>query len=147
MKRDEIISKLKKYFNIKELVCPHVASKFGETAWMFLSTQLLHTLLILREDIIKRPMTINNGSTFTQRGLRCNMCQIVKGKSSPYLSAHVLGEGVDFSCSDISAEEVRKLIAADKDKLPYNIRLESDVTWVHVDCYDNNSSKITYFKG
>lgn len=148
MERNEIIDKVKKYFNIKELVCPHVYAKFGETAWMFLSTALLHTLLIIREDIIQKPIIVNNSSNYTQRGLRCNMCQIVRGKTSPYLSAHVLGEGLDFSCSGISAEEIRKLIASNQDKLPYKIRLESDVTWVHFDCYDNlNNNKISYFKG
>ena len=148
MERIEIITKLKKYFNIKELVCPHVYTKFGETSWMFLSTALLHTLLIVREEIVKKPMIINNGSNFTQRGLRCNMCSLVKSNTSAYLSAHVLGEGLDFSCSNISAEEVRKIIAANAGKLPYKIRLESDVTWVHIDCYDNlSNNKISYFKG
>jgi len=48
MKREEIIKELKKYFNIKELVCNHIYDRFGEQAWMFLSTQLLHTILVLR---------------------------------------------------------------------------------------------------
>lgn len=148
MERNEIIDKLKKYFNIKELVCPHVYAKFREAGWMFLSTALLHTLLIIREDIVKRPMIVNSGSIFTQRGLRCNMCQLVRSKTSSYLSAHVLGEGLDFSCNDISAEEIRKLIASNSDKLPYKIRFETGVTWVHFDCYDDlDGSKISYFKG
>nr|DAG74273.1 MAG TPA: hypothetical protein [Caudoviricetes sp.]DAG95715.1 MAG TPA: hypothetical protein [Crassvirales sp.] len=41
---------------------------------MFLSTPLLHTLLVIRRDILQKPMTINNSSNYTQRGLRCNMC-------------------------------------------------------------------------
>lgn len=148
MERSEIIVKLKQYFNVKELVCPHTYAKFREGSWMFLSTQLLHTILIVRETILKRPMLVNNSSNFTQRGLRCNMCQLVKSKTSAYLSAHVLGEGIDFSCSDISAEEIRKEITANSNLLPYKIRLESDVTWCHIDCYDNgNAAKISYFKG
>ena len=141
MERKQIIQELKQYFSIKELVCPHVYSKFGETAWMFLSTPLLHTLLVIRRDILQKPMTINNSSNYTQRGLRCNMCQ-----NSAYLSAHVLGEGCDFTSPDVSAEDIRKLIAESEDKLPYKIRLEKDVNWVHVDCYDNSDNKISYFK-
>nr|DAX07782.1 MAG TPA: hypothetical protein [Caudoviricetes sp.] len=30
--------------------------------------------------------------------------------------------------------------------MPYKIRLEKDVNWVHVDCYDNSDNKISYFK-
>lgn len=146
MERKQIIQELKQYFSIKELVCPHVYSKFGETAWMFLSTPLLHTLLVIRRDILQKPMTINNSSNYTQRGLRCNMCQIVKSKNSAYLSAHVLGEGCDFTSPNVSAEDIRKLIAENEDKLPYKIRLEKDVNWVHVDCYDNSDNKISYFK-
>lgn len=146
MDRKEIIKQIKNYFNIKELVCPHVHQKYGETAWMFLSTQLLHTLLIIRTEILNKPMVVNNGSNWTQRGMRCNMCQIVKDKKSPYLSAHVTGNAVDFNCNGITAEEIRKSIAEHKDKLPYSIRLEKDVNWVHVDVYDNlSSNKIEYF--
>ncbi|UWG05923.1 MAG: Peptidase M15 [Bacteriophage sp.] len=62
------------------------------------------------------------------------------------MSAHVLGEGCDFTSPDVSAEDIRKLIAENEDKLPYKIRLEKDVNWVHVDCYDNSDNKISYFK-
>lgn len=146
MTRQEIIKQIKNYFNIKELVCPHIYKRFGETAWMFLSTQLLHTILVIRQDILNKPMIVNNSSTYTQRGMRCNMCQIVKGKTSPYLSAHVTGNAIDFSCSDLSAEQIRQSISQHKDELPYNIRLEKDVNWVHVDVYDNlSNNKIEYF--
>lgn len=146
MTRQEIITELKQYFRIGELVCNHVYDRFGEQAWMFFSTQLLHTLLVIRTQIVCLPMTVNN-STMKQRGLRCNLCQLVSSKKTPYLSAHVTGNGVDFTCKDKTAEEIRKIITDNKDKLPYNIRLEDGVSWVHVDCYDNGSNnKITLFK-
>lgn len=87
MTRQEIITELKKYFDIKELVCNHIYSKFGTQSWMFLSTQLLHTLLVLRSDILNIPMVVNTG-TLKQRGMRCNMCPIVKSKTSAYVSSH-----------------------------------------------------------
>lgn len=146
MTRQEIITELKQYFRIGELVCNHVYDRFGEQSWMFLSTQLLHTLLILRTEIVKLPMVVNN-STMKQRGLRCNLCQLVSSKKTPYLSAHVTGNGIDFTCKDKTAEEIRNIITDNKDKLPYNIRLEDGVSWVHIDCYDNGSNnKITLFK-
>lgn len=146
MTRQEIITELKRYFRIGELVCDHVYDRFGEQAWMFLSTQLLHTLLVLRTEIVGLPMIVNN-STMKQRGLRCNLCQLVSSKKTPYLSAHVTGNGIDFTCKDKTAEEIRNIITDNKDKLPYNIRLEDGVSWVHIDCYDNGSdSKVTLFK-
>lgn len=146
MTRQEIIKELKKYFDIKELVCNHIYEKFNTQAWMFLSTALLHTLLVLRTEIINLPIVINTGS-LKQRGMRCNMCPIVKGKTSAYLSAHVTGNGIDFSCSSKSAEELRQIIKDNQDKLPYPIRLEDGVTWVHIDVYDQGFyNKITMFK-
>lgn len=53
MDRNELIDKLKPYFKIQELVCPHCYSKFGETSWQFISTELLSTLYILRTKIFK----------------------------------------------------------------------------------------------
>lgn len=145
MERKEIIEQLKQYFNIKELVCDHVYNKFGEQAWMFLSTPLLATLLELRTNILQIPLVVNT-KLLKQRGLRCNMCPLVKGKTSTYLSAHVTGNGLDFSCSTMSAEEARQIIKQNKDKLPYKIRLEDKVNWVHIDVYDQGTdNKITLF--
>lgn len=148
MSRQEIITNIKPYFKISELVCPHTVKAFGDKSWQFLSTNLLHTLLILRTEIFKSPMIINN-KTFTQRGLRCNLCDLVKAKTNVnkiYMSAHCLGEALDFDVEDLSADNARKLIQSNMKLLPYNIRLEKDVNWVHIDMYDTNS-KIYNFNG
>lgn len=150
MNRSEILLRFKKYFSLKELFCHHVINKYSELSWQFLDTELLHVLLVLREDIIKKPMTINY-SDKEQRGLRCNLCQLVRDKTDdnePYLSAHCNGAGVDFDVNGMSAEGVRELIRKNKDKLPCNIRLEKDVNWVHIDIYDPLTGlKINEFKG
>lgn len=78
--RRMLIEELKRYFNIKELVCPHVYEKFGERAWIFLDAMALRLLLVLRRDILKVPLVCNT-KTLTQRGLRCNRCEIVRGKT------------------------------------------------------------------
>lgn len=141
-----LIEELKKYFNIKELVCNHIYAKHGERAWVFLDTTALHLLLILRRDILKIPLVCNT-KTLTQRGMRCNRCEIVQGKSEAYLSAHVTGKGFDLSSPAMSAEEMRLKIAENVELLPCKVRIEQDVTWLHIDCYDEMQvSKIRYFK-
>lgn len=141
-----LIEELKKYFNIKELVCPHVHEKFGERAWIFLDTMALHLLLVLRRDILKVPLVCNTKS-LTQRGLRCNRCEIVSGKTSPYLSAHVTGKGFDLSSSAMSAEEMRLKISENVDLLPCKVRIEQDVNWLHIDVYDEmTKERIKYFR-
>ena len=72
------------YFSVKELVCKHVYERYGENAAMFLDDKLIETLNVIREQILCAPMTVNNwhaGGNFTQRGLRCNICELVKSKT------------------------------------------------------------------
>lgn len=130
--RNAIIEALGKYFHVKELVCPHTYAKFGEKSWQFLDTDLLYCILLIRETILCRPMYVN-GKKYTQRGLRCNMCEIVKGKTDVYLSGHVLGKAIDFTVSGMTAEEARKRIKQYAPAFPCNIRLEKGVSWIHMD--------------
>lgn len=152
--RKEIITKLKTYFSTRELVCPHTYAKFGEHSWQVLKTEILETILLLREDILNVPMTCNtyhNGGNITQRGNRCNICPLVSSKTkqgTSYLSAHTNGAGFDFVFSTMPAEQARTLIKQNKDKLPYPVRIEANVSWLHIDCYDptNGSTKVYEFK-
>lgn len=132
MSRSETITALKQYFKVKELVCPHTYQRYGENAWQFLSTCYLETLLIIREQIIAAPMYCNT-SNLNQRGLRCNLCPIVSNKQSLYLSAHILGKAGDFTVRGLTAEEARNKIIQNAHLLPYQIRLEKNVTWLHMD--------------
>jgi hypothetical protein len=113
---------------------------------------MLHVLLVLRRYIFKCPITINDyykGGQITQRGLRCNICQLVKDKTAKnqiYLTAHANGAGLDLIPSGITAEQGRKKIESLKALLPYPVRLEKDVTWIHVDIYDYcNGNQVNYF--
>ena len=147
MERKEIIAELKKYFYISDLVCNHTYSVWKERSWIFLDTDFLLTLLIIRRDIIKVGMYINSQG-MAQRGLRCNICQIVRDKSkanTSYLSAHVFGKGCDFTTKEFSAEQCRAKIIANKDLLPVPVRLEKDVTWVHFDVMPFSEEKIFIF--
>lgn len=145
MTRQEIIKQLKEYFDIRELVCFHTYLKFGDESWQFLDTEILHTLLILRTKILKCGMVINDyifGGVNEQRGLRCNICPIPKGKTEKnqiYLSAHCNGAAFDVvfgKKTGMTAEKARRLIYQYQDLLPYNVRIEKEVTWLHIDCYD-----------
>ena len=134
MTREEIISAVKKYFDIDELVCDHTYAKWKEQAWQFLDTDLLHCLLVIRTQIVKMPLYCN-GKKQHQRGLRCNMCQEVKSKRSVYLSSHIFGKALDLTCNQptMTAEKMRQLIKANADLLPCNIRIEGGVSWLHFD--------------
>ena len=138
------------YFSVKELVCKHVYERYGEKAAMFLDDKLIETLNVIREQILCAPMTVNNwhaGGNFTQRGLRCNICELVKNKTDAgrlYLSAHMLGKAVDCSVEGMTAEEARRLIIDKQELLPYPIRLEDGVSWLHIDVYDNGKGEKVY---
>ena len=145
-----------KYFKITELVCKHTHDRFKDNAWMFIDEKLVETLDILKEKIFpNNRIIINNwnaGGKYSQRGLRCNICDEAKTKTTKnthYLSAHCLGKGTDMTIEGISAPEARKIIEKNQVLLPYPIRLESDKlapTWVHLDVYNNGTGKkVTYF--
>lgn len=154
MTRKELIEALKGYFSIKELVSKCVYKKYGEDkCWCFFNPMMLETLLILRRDILKVPMVVNNwssGGTLEQRGLRSNKDPLVADKKDIYLSAHVLGSGIDFSSGKMSADKMRDLIVKNQDLLPYPIRLEDGrdaKTWVHFDLCGFGEEKIEWFRG
>lgn len=130
--RDEIIRELHRYFQIRELVCEHTLSKWGERSWQFLDTNYLACLLVIRRDILQLPMTCNHDGA-NQRGLRCNRCELVRDKGSVYLSSHVLGKAGDFTVQGITAQEARSRIRNMAHLLPCPIRMEGGVSWLHFD--------------
>lgn len=130
--RETIIRELHRYFQISELVCEHTHSKWGERSWQFLDTDFLECLLIIRRDILQAPMVCNH-SAATQRGLRCNMCDLVKEKKKTYLSSHILGKAGDFTVQGMTAQQARERIRTNAHLLPCNIRLEDKVNWLHID--------------
>jgi len=154
MTREQTITALKKYFDIRELVSPAVFNKFGQSAWKVFDTRLLETLLVLRRDILQVPLVCNNwksGGKLTQRGYRENVSDIVRQKTdngSLYVSAHTLGQAVDLSSGKLSADEMRSKVQAMKTKLPHPIRIENGKdapTWLHADVMTDSNNLITVF--
>lgn len=146
MTRQEILKAIKPYFDIDELVCDHVLGKFGQSAWDFLDTDYIHCLLVIRRDILKKPMWCN-GNGAKQRGLRCNLCPMVREKKVPYISAHVQGKAGDFTVQGMTAQKARELIIEHADMLPCKIRLENGTSWLHFDVRDSGREKVTLFNG
>ena len=140
--RTTIITELKQYFDIREIVCPHTYKKFEYKSWQFFDYQFLENLLILRRDVLKVPLTCNDwhkGGAFSQRGFRCNICQLTRdatAKGQIYLTAHANGAGIDLVSSKMAAEQMRQKIKEHQDLFTTPIRVEKEVTWLHFDIYD-----------
>ena len=136
--------------SVKEIVCPHTYSKYGDNAIRFIDKDLIAVLDVVRNKILKCPIIINNGSTLTQRGLRCNICQLVADKTKNgklYLSGHNLGKACDFHCPRYSIAQIHKLIKENANLLPCNIRLESiedAPTWCHIDVMNYGQKEKVY---
>lgn len=132
MTRTSILQNIRKFFSIEELACDHTLEVWKERSWQFINTDFLHCLLIIRRDILQVPMICNSGSAH-QRGLRCNLCQIVKDKAELYLSAHKFGMAGDFTVIGMTAEQARTRIKEQQHLLPCPIRMEKGVNWLHFD--------------
>ena len=147
------------YFDITELVCKDVFERDGEKSWRYFRPVLIDFLDWIRAEW-ERPVYVNNwkwGGAYDERGLRCNLCPLVKNKDRLYVSAHILGAGVDFNIEGASAHEIRAWLNdnicnffSKFKKYAPRIRIESGVfapSWVHVDFYEHNEPEIIqYFK-
>lgn len=129
-----------KHFILQELVCPEVFQKYGDTAWEFFDEKLLITIDFLRDQL--GPVYINgwdSGKEFTQRGFRCIQCQLVKDaikRKELYVSPHMTGQAIDCDIQGMTAGQVRVWIIENQYILPYAVRIENDVPWLHIDTRD-----------
>lgn len=115
-----------------------VYEKYGEDrCWQFFDENHLRTMDDIR-DHFGVPITVNNwtsGGRFQQRGLRCNLDELVKDKTDNgdiYLSDHCLAKAFDFDVRGYSAEMARQSILDNQDKFPYISVIEGDVNWIHI---------------
>lgn len=145
-----------KYFQLYELMPPElytydmmVSEEARERAFAnFFDCKLLETIDVIRE-IIGLPLICNTWFQDGNRkysGLRTVQCEVGAAHSQ-----HKLGKAVDLICHKMTAEEMRQKIDANQDKLPYPIRIEADVNWLHIDVKERKTNvkagKIYYFKG
>lgn len=142
---------IKDFFDLQEIVCKDVYEKYGQAAWLFFDSRLLATMLALRQRLNKA-IFVNNwkeGGTDTQKGFRCIQCELVQKAITDkvlYVSEHMTGQAWDFQVEGLHAAEVRGYIIQNKTLWPYPIRLENNVSWIHLGTRNDGSvSKVILF--
>ena len=77
------------------------------------------------------------------------MCEQVSQKDEVYLSSHVLGKAGDFTVQGMTAQEARSRIRNSANLLPYPLRMEAGVSWLHFDVLPQYgiNAKVYEFKG
>jgi hypothetical protein len=148
-----------KYFQLYELLPPElytydmmVSEAARERGFANFDQKLLETIDVVRE-VIGLPLICNTWFQDGNRkncGFRTMQCSVGAAQSQ-----HKLGKAVDLICHKMSAEEMRQKIKANEDKLPYPIRIEDGVNWLHIDTKDRKvhpthpakTHKIYFFKG
>lgn len=137
-----MISSRPTHFDLEELVDPVSWNLLGEKAWWLLDPRLLWTLEQIRERY-NAPMTINtwkwqHDKPFTLRGFRPSSAAL-----GGFHSQHRYGRAADFDVTGMLADEVRADILAHKDDpaFQYITCLETDISWVHMDCRNWDRTK------
>jgi len=137
------------YFKIEELVHPDIIRQWGVQSWMFLDSRMLWTLDELRKMFGK--CTCNNWSFSGQRidsGLRP-----FDSVTGAQFSAHKMGKAFDLIFTDITAEDIRKIIKKDpkNDSFKYITRIEEsikgkEISWLHIDNFQTFKNEIVFLK-
>ena len=125
-----------KHFKAHEYVPPEVFKKRGDKAFELIDVRILITMDKLRE-MLGRPITINNynwGGDRSQSGLRTLRFYGSVDKLESSFSQHKYGRAVDFLVKGMNAVDVRKFIVDNKEHFPYITFMETDISWVHIDC-------------
>jgi hypothetical protein len=140
------------FFDLNEVFCPEVVHKYSEFAWNFLDVRLAITIESIRMRLNKA-IYVNDYSVhgkLTQRGFRCVKCQLmtdVYKSGELFTDPHSLGKGIDFDVAGLVASEVREYIIKNRNLWPYPLRLENNVSWVHLDILNSNyNDKVIFFE-
>ena len=143
-----------KYFELHELLSPYAykaefytSEEARERGFWLMDEKLLITIDIIRGEIIKAPLICNTWYMDGNRkysGYREADCPVGVRNSQ-----HKLGKAVDLVCYKYTAEQMRQMIIDNQHLLPYPIRMEADVDWLHIDVkgMDYKKKKIVLFKG
>lgn len=137
-----------KFFSVKELVTPEIYRDFGEDAIIGLDPYLLLALDTIRVKL-GRAIVINTWHlekvvSHRYRGLRPPNTQV----GAPN-SMHKMGKAFDFDVKGMTTQKVREWIIANRNEIPELkaiTRMESNVSWVHIDSKFTGSKEIVLFK-
>ncbi len=138
--------KISDNFELQELVPPETFNAMGPGSVSLIDPRLLKVLERIRILCGNRAMTINNwhrGGKFKYRGYRPKTCTVGASKSM-----HRDGKAVDFDVAGLTAEAVRNIIRANATELLKLglTRIESGVSWVHIDLKYTGLSTIYEFR-
>jgi len=140
-----IEQKFRKYFEPHELVSALHYKEFKDKLEVYdlFSDKLKAVIVYLRESI-GLSFTVNTWhkqGQFQYRGYRDKTCSI-----GAHHSLHKTGEALDFDIRGFEAEQGRKLIVEKIGNLPYPIRIENSVNWIHLDVAKfEGTHKIKFF--
>jgi len=130
------------HFDLEELVDPTTWNLLGEKAWWLLDPRLLWTLDQIRERY-NQPVTVNTWKwqqekPETMRGFRPS--STTEGR---FHSQHRYGRATDFDVEGMTADEVRADILSHQNDsaFQYITCLETDISWVHLDCRNWDRTK------
>ena len=150
-----------KWFEPYELLPPEVfkfdmimSDEAREVAFNnFFDYKLLVVIDEIRE-ILQSPLIVNNWMKDGARkysGYRPTTCKVGVEKSMHKPQEDGRARAVDMISPIYSAEEMRQIIEREKHRISFPIRIEKDVSWLHVDVKartgHKNQDKIYYFKG
>lgn len=136
-----------KWFKVSELL-PKELFKSENQGWNIFDDRLKETLDAVRE-ILQVPLICNNW----MHGGNRNNCG-ARTKNSPYYrhgSYHTVRPdrkvmAADLVSSRMSAQEMRDILVQNYKRLPYPVRIEQGVTWLHIDVAEVPGYKIYFFK-
>jgi hypothetical protein len=131
-----------KHFMPQELLPQSWIDAHGDNAMLVMDDRILKTLDNLSM-FFKLPIIVNDycrGGILSYRGYRPTSYTACSDSSQ-----HRFGRAVDFDVKGKSAEQVRQIILKNRYKFPFITRMESDVSWVHIDCANTGKSEMVLF--
>jgi hypothetical protein len=118
--------------------------KYRDTDYIkFIADKMIHRQPLIPKDMPDRPKLM-----LSERGLRCNICDLYLEKTTKgiiYMSGHGLGDADDYNVQGRTAEEIRQDLIKNQKLIPFPIRLEKAKSWVHMDCEDAGIVKVDLF--
>jgi len=138
--------KISANFDVRELVPPEIWSVYKERSVKFVDQRIVNLLEAIRTLCGNKSVTVNNwhyGGKFRYRGYRPPECKVGAIKSM-----HRIFKAVDFDVEGMTAEEVRGVIRMNQVELMKLglRRMESGVSWVHIDTKETGLQTIKEFK-
>lgn len=133
-------------FDIREFVPPDVYDFHGAESELLLDARLPILMEKIRSLCGNKPIIINTwawGGRFKYRGYRPPDCTVGAPRSM-----HKQGKAVDFDVKGLTAEQVRGVIRLNQIELMKLglTRMETGVSWVHIDLKPTGLDYIKEFK-